>query len=143
MIMCENFNRIKSLSFLHFLKLLKKSNQRKAANLPLKISLPPQNRLPPSKILIFPTPPPVWQFSKITQALPPPPLTKFRGVDTMEWGWEVHQNVFALIIIDLEPAPKELFNFVRCNCKATSPNTCRNRFMLMSKKRFDMCSCVW
>ena len=46
------------------------------------------------------------------------------NADPSEWGWKVHQNFFAPIMTNLEPAPKELLNFVRCNCKTTSQNTC-------------------
>ena len=44
------------------------------------------------------------------------------NADPLEWGWKVHQNFFAPMT-DLEPAPKELLDFVRCNCKTTSRNT--------------------
>ena len=46
------------------------------------------------------------------------------NADPLGWGWKVYQNFFAPIMTDLEPAPKELLNFVRCNCKTTSQNTC-------------------
>ena len=51
--------------------------------------------------------------------------------DPLGWRWKVHQNFFAPIITDLEPAPKELLNFVCCNCKTTSRNTCGT----------NLCSC--
>ena len=40
------------------------------------------------------------------------------NADPLERGWKVHQET------DLEPAPKELLNFVRRNCKTTSRITC-------------------
>ena len=46
------------------------------------------------------------------------------NADPLEWGWKVHQNFFAPIMTNLEPAPKELLNFVCRNCKTTSRNTC-------------------
>ena len=53
------------------------------------------------------------------------------NADPLEWGWKVRQKFFAPIMTDLEPAPKELLNFVRCNCKTTSRNTCGR----------NLCSC--
>ena len=53
------------------------------------------------------------------------------NADPLEWEWKVYQNFFAVIIIDLEPAPKDLLNFVCYNCKITSRNTCGT----------NLCSC--
>ena len=53
--------------------------------------------------------------------------------DRLEWGWKVHQNFFAPVMTNLEPAPKELLNFVRCNCKTTYQNTCGTNLCLCRK----------
>ena len=46
------------------------------------------------------------------------------NADPFGWEWKVYQNLFAPIMTDLEPAPKELLNLVCCNCKTTSQNSC-------------------
>ena len=55
------------------------------------------------------------------------------NADPLEWGWKVHQNFFAPISTDLEPAPKELLNLVCCNCKTTSWNTCGTNICFCQK----------
>ena len=42
----------------------------------------------------------------------------------LECVWKVHQNFFAPIMTDPEPAPKELFNFVCCNTYGTNLCSC-------------------
>ena len=42
------------------------------------------------------------------------------NADPLEWGWKVHQNFFAPMRTNLEPATTKLLNFVCCNCKTTS-----------------------
>ena len=56
------------------------------------------------------------------------------NVDPLEWGWKVRQKFFAPIMTDLEPAPKELLNFARCNCETNFPKQLWNKFMFLSKK---------
>ena len=42
------------------------------------------------------------------------------NADPLEQGWKKHQNFFATVMIDLEPATEKLLNFVPYNYKTTS-----------------------
>ena len=42
------------------------------------------------------------------------------NADPLEGRWKVYQNFFAPIMTEQEPAPKELLNFVCCNCETIS-----------------------
>ena len=49
----------------------------------------------------------------------------------MEWGWRIDGDNLVPIKTDLEPAPVELLQYIRCKCKTSSRNTCGTR----------LCSC--
>ena len=52
-------------------------------------------------------------------------------LDPCEWGWFNNNGKLYPVMTDQEPAPAFLLNFIRCNCKLTSKNTCGT----------NMCSC--
>ena len=42
------------------------------------------------------------------------------SLDSIGWGWRKGNNVLVPIMMDLHPAPPDIFNFIRCKCKASS-----------------------
>ena len=45
-------------------------------------------------------------------------------LDPKDWGWRLEGNSLVPITTDKEPAPEELLNVIRCNCRLTSKNPC-------------------
>ena len=41
-----------------------------------------------------------------------------------DWGWMLEENSFVPIMTDESPAPDELLNVIRCNCRLTSKTPC-------------------
>ena len=52
-------------------------------------------------------------------------------LNPLDWGWYQMKDNLQPIKTDLEPAPVDMLNFTRCNCKTSSKNTCGSL----------MCSC--
>ena len=48
-------------------------------------------------------------------------------LDPVEWGWKLEKEKLIPVMIDVPPAPDELLNIVRCNCKMSSKNPCGGR----------------
>ena len=48
--------------------------------------------------------------------------------DATEWGWKIEKNVLVPIKMTLQPAPDNILNIIKCNCKANCDSkrcTCR------------------
>ena len=45
-------------------------------------------------------------------------------LDPCDWGWFNNNGKLCPTMTDQEPAPSFLLNYIRCNCKLTSKNTC-------------------
>ena len=60
-------------------------------------------------------------------------------LNPQDWGWEVVRNMLSPIISNLEIAPANLNNVIRCNCSTSSKNPCSSK--ICSCKKFGI-SCV-
>ena len=38
-------------------------------------------------------------------------------IDPTDWGWEIKRGKLCPILMELPPAPENLLNIIRCNCK--------------------------
>lgn len=45
-------------------------------------------------------------------------------LDPEDWGWKLEKGSFVPVMTDKEPAPPELLNVIRCNCRITTNNPC-------------------
>jgi len=52
-------------------------------------------------------------------------------LDPQDWGWKLVDGLLIPVATDLEAAPEDILNVVRCKCKAESSNPCGTR----------LCSC--
>ena len=52
-------------------------------------------------------------------------------LEPCDWGWFTNNGKLFPTMTDQEPAPASLLNYIRCNCKLTSKNTCGT----------NLCSC--
>ena len=46
------------------------------------------------------------------------------SLEPSDWGFYKQGNIMKPIKTDLAPAPENVLNIIRCNCKITSRNTC-------------------
>ena len=46
------------------------------------------------------------------------------SIDPVGWGWKIENNLLVPIMTDLDPAPPDILNFIRCKCKASSQRQC-------------------
>ena len=53
------------------------------------------------------------------------------ALDPKQWGWKLEEKTLTPIMTDLNPAPENLLNFIRCKCKISSRNPCGT----------NLCSC--
>jgi len=54
------------------------------------------------------------------------------GLNPVEWGWKLVDGKYSPVETDLDPAPDNLLNILRCKCKSDTPHACSSR----------ICSCV-
>ena len=47
------------------------------------------------------------------------------------WGWKIEGGSYVPIMTDKPPAPNDILNVIRCNCKVTTKNPCGS----------NICSC--
>jgi hypothetical protein len=45
-------------------------------------------------------------------------------IDPRAWGWKLEDGTLQPIPTDIEPAPADVLNIIRCRCKLTSKNAC-------------------
>ena len=54
------------------------------------------------------------------------------ALNPTDWGWNVFQECYIPVITNLSPAPAELMNLIKCQCKLESRRPCSS----------SLCSCV-
>ena len=54
-------------------------------------------------------------------------LLDLKCLNQVDWGWRQKNDGLVPIKTDIESAPSNLLQFIRCNCKTTSRNTCGSR----------------
>ena len=87
-------------------------------------TLKPQN-LPPSERAIY------FHALRVHLQIAQWTTLDLECLNPLNWGWRKTNDTLEPIKTDLDPAPAEMLNFIRCNCKTTSKNTCGSR----------LCSC--
>ena len=55
--------------------------------------------------------------------------------DPMNWGWEMNNGSFSLIMTDAEPGSQDLLEMIWCNCKESCEKQCSCRKAVLK------CSC--
>ena len=50
-----------------------------------------------------------------------------------DWGWKLSGDSYEPIMTDLEPAPKEILRFIRCNCKMSTKYPCNTNVCTCKK----------
>ena len=45
-------------------------------------------------------------------------------LDATDWGWIFENDYMVPVMTDMDPAPCELFNVIRCNCNVSTKNSC-------------------
>ena len=62
-------------------------------------------------------------------------------LNPLDWGWYQMKDTLEPIKTDLEPVPVDMLNFIRCNCKTSSKDTCGPRLhVFMLSEWTEMCS---
>ena len=52
-------------------------------------------------------------------------------LDPLNWGWRLSNGSYEPIMSDINPAPENILNFIRCNCNISKKNPCST----------NICSC--
>ena len=93
-------------------------------NVTTSLTLRPQN-LPPSDTAIF------FHSLRVQLQVCQWSTLDLGCLNLLDWGWCQVKYTLEPVKTDLQPAPASILNFIHCNCKTSSKNTCGSR----------LCSC--